>query len=417
MHRRTPFLQKFYIACTRYLDNELSNHAGAVAYYFLLSIIPIILLILAIFNTVLSAYPEFSDEFFYVLSEFSPQINSEFLERFGLSSAAARAIGIIGILNLLWTSRLILTSVQRAFDIIFPATKKRNFFVSSVISIIIIPVVFLLVTLFTDMRIITQYISEFLLELGVTEGMINSLGELSVIIPLGVSFAGAYICFRYLPQVRPCAQAAFRGAALFVVLLMVTKFVFGFVVNMARFNMLYGFIGAVIVLLLWVYMLCQIFFICAEFTYVVDNTEMLVINRVFSVHNRIRFNFIEKWLFGDKSGILRRYSDFFPQDTLFFSQGDNSKEVYYIYSGKVSILINGSQTPVATLKAGDIFGEMAHLLDSPRTSTAIAAEDSVIIRIAPATFTDILAINNKLSIRIINSLCERLKLMNDRLCV
>ncbi|MCD8492093.1 MAG: hypothetical protein LRY51_09410 [Geovibrio sp.] len=72
MKNRTPFIHKFYIAVSRYMENELTNHAGAVAYYFLLSIIPIILLILTIFESFLDSHAAFSEDFFPSAQQFQP---------------------------------------------------------------------------------------------------------------------------------------------------------------------------------------------------------------------------------------------------------------------------------------------------------------------------------------------------------
>jgi len=415
MKNRTPFIQRFYIALSRYTENELTNHAGAVAYYFLLSIIPIILLMLTIFESFLNSHAAFSDDFFRVLESFSPNLNREFLEKFGLSGGAAGAVGIFGALNLLWTSRLILTSVQRAFDVIFPSPKNRNFIITSFISIVIIPAFFLLVTFFAGLRLVLGFISGMLIQLGIGADLIERLGGLGFILPVFAAFVGAFVCYRYLPVRRPSTSAALKGALLFALLLFVLKFAFGFMAGMAKMNILYGVIGALIALLIWVYLVCQVFFICAEFVYVSDRTDILVINKVFSVHSEERKNLIERFFFGHKSSVMKRYSDFYPKGKELFRQGEMSQDVYYIYQGRVDIFMEGEKDPVASVNEGDIVGEMANLLNTPRTAKAAAGEDSVIFKIEPEAFRELIGLNHRLSLRIINSLCERLKDMDEKL--
>ncbi|WP_164885253.1 YhjD/YihY/BrkB family envelope integrity protein [Geovibrio thiophilus] len=415
MKNRTPFIQKFYIACSRYMENELTNHAGAVAYYFLLSIIPIILLMLTIFESFLDSHAAFSEDFFRILGSFSPNLDREFLARFGLSGSVAGAVGIFGALNLLWTSRLILASVQRAFDVIFPSPKSRNFIITAFISIVIIPAVFLLVTFFAGLRLVLGFISGMLMQAGAGAEIIGRLGGLGFILPVIAAFAGAFVCYRYLPVRRPSTPAALSGALLFAFLLFVLKFAFGFMTGMAKMNILYGVIGALIALLLWVYVVCQVFFICAEFTYVCDRTDILVINKVFSVHKEEKRNIFERFFFGHNSSVMKRYSDFYPQGRELFRQGDTSREVYYVYKGSVDIYLEGIEKPVGTVREGDILGEMANLLGTPRTATAVAGTDSVIFRIEPDAFSELIGLNHRLSLRIINSLCERLKDMDEKL--
>lgn len=414
MKTKSPLAQRLYISVNRYFENELTNHAGAVAYYFLLSIIPIILLMLTIFDFFLSSHAAFSEEFFELLSSFSPHLNKELLEKFGLSSGAAKAVGLIGAFNLLWTSRLILVSIQRAFDVIFQADKNRNFVITLFISIFIIPAVFLLVTLSSMLRFALEFISGFLIDAGFSAELISRVGGFSFVLPIIAAFIGAFVCYRYLPQNRPSTSSAFQGALLFVFLLVIIKYAFGFVVDIAKLNMLYGFIGALIVLLIWVYFICQIFFICAEYAFVCDKADTLIINRMFNLQNMQKQKFFEKKLFGDNAKVFKRYSEQYDEDTVIFKQGEKSKDVYYIYEGQVKIFLDGIAEPLATITDGNIFGEIASLLDSPRTSTAVVCKGSTVLKISPETFNELLSINTTLSLRTINSLCERLKDMNVR---
>jgi hypothetical protein len=195
----------------------------------------------------------------------------------------------------------------------------------------------------------------------------------------------------------------------------VLKFAFGIMTGMAKMNMLYGVIGALIALLLWVYLVCQVFFICAEFVYVCDRTDILVINKVFSVHSEEKRNILERFFFGRNSSMMKRYSDFYPEGALLFNQGDTSREVYYVYKGRVDVYIEGAEKPIGIISEGNILGEMANLLGTPRTATAKAGEDSVIFKIEPEAFRELIGLNHRLSLRIINSLCERLKDMDEKL--
>lgn len=409
------FLHRIYIAFGRYSANELTNHSGAVAYYFLLSIVPIILLILSVLESVLSSYPELLSEFFSLLEGFNPNLNEEFISRFQISTGAAKAFGVLGVLNLLWTSRLVFSSVQRAFDVIFPAPNKRNFFINAFISIFVIPAVFLLVVVFTTLRIVLGYLEDIMLRIGFSSDLLSYTSYLSVFIPIIASFIGSYLCYRYLPVRKPSAPAAFKGALLFTLLLFLLKTAYGLIINAANLNVLYGVIGTVIILLLWVYFICQAFFICAEFTYVCDKTDVLVINRVFDALDGERKSFVERFVFGKNSKVFKNYSSFYPAGTVLFRQGDESEDIYYVYRGKIDVYLDNNPEPAAHVLSGDMTGEMAHLLKSPRSATAVAGEDSVIFTITPEVFGELIGMNRRIAMRVINTLSDRLRAMNERL--
>ncbi|MBL8630235.1 MAG: cyclic nucleotide-binding domain-containing protein [Rhodospirillaceae bacterium] len=60
-----------------------------------------------------------------------------------------------------------------------------------------------------------------------------------------------------------------------------------------------------------------------------------------------------------------------------FKQGDEATAVYIVASGSIAIYreIDGKQVPVARVKKGEFFGEMAIIDGTPRRATAVALED------------------------------------------
>ena len=67
-----------------------------------------------------------------------------------------------------------------------------------------------------------------------------------------------------------------------------------------------------------------------------------------------------------------------------FSQGDSGAEMYAVQHGLVDLIVNG--VVVETVGPGGIFGELALLDNEPRTSTAVAKVDSVLVSVDQARF-------------------------------
>ena len=65
---------------------------------------------------------------------------------------------------------------------------------------------------------------------------------------------------------------------------------------------------------------------------------------------------------------------------MLFKQGDKGAAAYIVSAGAVGIyrVIQGQKIPLATVRKGGLFGEMAVLDGSPRLATAFAVEDSTL---------------------------------------
>lgn len=84
-----------------------------------------------------------------------------------------------------------------------------------------------------------------------------------------------------------------------------------------------------------------------------------------------------------------------PGETV-FSQGQKGDAFYIVYKGAVDISIRRwlvLKKKVASLKAGDFFGEIALISDEPRTATVTAAEPTLLFTLIAEDFKFVLAEN------------------------
>lgn len=92
-------------------------------------------------------------------------------------------------------------------------------------------------------------------------------------------------------------------------------------------------------------------------------------------------------------------------------EGDSGREMYIIEEGRVEIFrkTEGGEHRLGLLEPGDFFGEMGLLDDQPRAASARAAVDSRLLCIDQTTFEQMIRRHPELSIRIMRSLCQRLR--------
>ena len=79
-----------------------------------------------------------------------------------------------------------------------------------------------------------------------------------------------------------------------------------------------------------------------------------------------------------------------PKGKVLFKQGDKGTATYIVNSGAVGLYREamGRKIPLATVRKGELFGEMAVVDNSPRLATAFALEESTLMVISADVMMD-----------------------------
>lgn len=126
---------------------------------------------------------------------------------------------------------------------------------------------------------------------------------------------------------------------------------------------------------------------------------------------------LERALFMEPGRLLRSYGRTLAKGELLFSEGDPGENTYFVCYGRIGISIrsSGVESSVATLGAGEVFGEIAHILGEARTATARAEEESAVLELPPSVFELYLASNPDAASNLISALSERLRNTDARI--
>ncbi|MFP4114101.1 MAG: Crp/Fnr family transcriptional regulator [Spirochaetota bacterium] len=112
------------------------------------------------------------------------------------------------------------------------------------------------------------------------------------------------------------------------------------------------------------------------------------------------------YLDGDENVFTRAY----PKDTMVFSENMPGKEMYIIQKGSVKItkIVNDSEVLLAVLRQGDMFGEMSLIESKPRSASAIAFEDAVLLAVNKENFARMVQTQPQIIARLTTTLAERI---------
>lgn len=100
----------------------------------------------------------------------------------------------------------------------------------------------------------------------------------------------------------------------------------------------------------------------------------------------------------------------YPKDTMIFSEAQSGADMFIIQQGEVTIskVVNGNEVTLAVLKKGDMFGEMALLENKPRSASAIAHSDCVLMVVNRANFNQMVTSQPQLIAKLTTTLADRL---------
>ncbi|HVO02858.1 MAG TPA: Crp/Fnr family transcriptional regulator [Candidatus Cybelea sp.] len=106
------------------------------------------------------------------------------------------------------------------------------------------------------------------------------------------------------------------------------------------------------------------------------------------------FSLLESLNDADKRAIEQRcHKRTYSKNETILDKGSQSREVFFVLKGSVSVITfspAGREVTLATVKAGDFFGELAAIDSQPRSASVTAIEKSEIAIMPPDVFLDLM---------------------------
>lgn len=120
----------------------------------------------------------------------------------------------------------------------------------------------------------------------------------------------------------------------------------------------------------------------------------------------------------EKEAVVNKAKQSLPAGAILCREGDPGDCCFVIQKGKVKIWRrdnSGREILLATLGAGEIFGEMSIIDKSPRSATVSVVEECELLRIAEENFEKVLSGNPPFALKMIRILVTRLRGVTERL--
>jgi membrane protein len=363
-----------YDAINNFNANGGANQAAAISLYTILSALPLFILTILVTDTVFSSHSHILAEFLEAIRNSNPYFSEKLLKQLGQIERNKQLLGGIGVLGLIWASAAVFKAIETALNITFRSRKRRHYFASKLLAISMIP----LGWLFGTASLVVSYMAALLTvhPLQLPGGIVISLTAMTgfflrYVIPYFVSVISFYFLYWIIPTAKIRPAVLLSGSALFAALMEIAKQLFTwYIAAYTNYSLVFGSLEPAILLVLWIFYVALIFLFCAELMASYQRRDMLLLGRAILKPHKSHLKIDER--------LFKKFGRFYPRDSLVFKEGDTGNEMFYILSGRVALEKDACQVKklLAEMRPGEYFGEMAALINAPRTASARILEDS-----------------------------------------
>lgn len=114
---------------------------------------------------------------------------------------------------------------------------------------------------------------------------------------------------------------------------------------------------------------------------------------------------------GDRDRLLEHFGRRYANGEFLYREGDPSREVFMLQEGRVRVVkrVRNVERSIQILRPGDLFGEGALVPASPRTASAMALSDVLVLALDPETFGQLLQGSSQVALRLVQQLVRRLR--------
>lgn len=402
-------IQLIYLSVSLYLQNNLDSYAAACTFGFIFSFIPILLMTLTIFISFLHASPQILEGLSNFIHQFTDviDINKFMIE---LSKGISFSwMNIVLAIFIIWMARKLFITIINGLSTIFhtqiaprPILNQVLTFAGELVIVVICAIVFF--ASFITRQLITlpffEKFNEFFPLIFKTSSNIIVNSALYLILFLFTTIAYK-VGSGSKPSIKLCAFCSFLCTIIFYLAIGIISFC----INKVNYNLIYGVLSNLIILLFEAYIFFAIFMYFAQLIYTIQFFDSLLISELYLLPRHDNTSFLaslKRVIFiNPSSKIIEKKMQILNTNQLIYSQNDKPEYIYYIITGSIEEKRNDN---IYYYDSGSFFGENEFLLNLNRIGTAKTKTSCKVIKFTHEEFTKLLEQNPKAATKAISKL-------------
>lgn len=256
-----------------FIDDNCMHWAAALSFYTILSLVPILLLTVSIAGLVLGTEETLLDQLTAMVRDSFPYISDSVISHLHGLIKRQKVFSWFAIIVIIWWAEFLLKAIHDAMIPIFGITHKRGLLLNMVLSW----GVFFIGTAVVVFSIAITMVVEFLHKIHLSVLGIDVMDLIAwsltfkYFLPLAVMVFATSVALKVLAGSMIKLRDAIAGGIFFAVFWEIAKHAFTwYVAHFAGYNMIYGSLGALMIVLIWIFYSFNIFLFSAEIASVVS---------------------------------------------------------------------------------------------------------------------------------------------------
>ncbi|TAN36403.1 MAG: cyclic nucleotide-binding domain-containing protein [Verrucomicrobia bacterium] len=381
-----------------FLANNSLETAATLAYYGFLALVPLLLLLVYFLGVILRSDTVYENMLDFTDNLF-PAFSQSVLEDL-LKFAQRSTWGLVSIVLLIWSMTPFAGALRSAYQRIFKPERTRHFLLGKLFDLgAVLMLLVIFVVLVAGNAFYSVYRSEFI---PAHPALLAALKSVSLFL---LAFGVLTLFEKVFAPVRLPLPVLLLGALTVTLLLAAIRPLFDLLLHFnPNYGYAFGSLKAIFLLIVWAYYTFAVMLLGAEIMAAAWRHEALVLRSLFDGNLSRRAADV----------LLDRFArDLTPGETL-FQQNAPGTAMFYVLAGAVE-LFAGSQK-LRVMQPGEYFGEMAMLLEAPRTATAQAGPAGARLAVIDrSNFDTILRENPTVVKALLKEMADRLKATDQKL--
>ncbi|PKO42918.1 MAG: cyclic nucleotide-binding protein [Betaproteobacteria bacterium HGW-Betaproteobacteria-22] len=378
--------------------------SASLSFYAMFALIPLVLLMFFLFSQLIFSSDYAIVKLAIITSNLVPQLsNTIMIEVY--SAAKRQAVwGALGLFILLWSVTPLAGAMRSTFYHIASLTETPSFIRNKLKDIFAIMGMLLLFFLYTFAGLLIEKVIVFV---GANSTLLH-YGILATLISLAMTtLLIAIFYFAFFP-VRLYIKHILIGALFTAVLWLLMRPAFTLFLSMNEsYGSVFGSMKNLFVSITWLYLNFAVFLLGTELIATLRKKDVLLLKGLFdeSASQSLTYNqnYVKK--------LMQRYGTVYQQGDTIFESGSAAEHLYYLVKGKVELSQSGQI--IRTVHAGDYFGEIAMLSNTPVNADArVASKQAEVITMGTDNIETLLLDEPGVAMKFLRKLAKRLQMRN-----